>query len=951
MFFFALERLWHHRFLALFLAAGMVAAVALTVAVPLYADGVNRRLLDAALATTAAKERTPPFDFIFHYIGSWYEPVDPAHYVPVDAYMRNQFANTLGLPQERLTRYVSSGNLQLYPGGESIQRSQRLDLVKLAFVSGLFEHVRLVEGRLPQPVTGSQTPIEGLASLDLANQLGLRTGQTYLLYYPGSPPAQIPVRITGFWLPQDPAGTFWFYPPEALEKRLLLPEETFFGPVAQTLPLPIDEAVWRISLDGGAVNGDAVPGLLARIDRAQIQINTLLPHTDLETSPVPALRQYRRQSLALTGLLFLFSAPILGLTFYFLGLVADLFVRRQRDEIAILRGRGASRRWILGLYGLEWTLVGGIALGSGLGLGVGTARLIGNATSFLQFSGTRTLPTQLSWSAVGFGLASVGLALGFSLLPAWQAGRDTIVSHKREQARRRRKPLWRRFYLDVFLLLSVLYNLYVLRQPEDIPLLNRPLASGNPFENPFLFLLPTLFILALTLLLLRLLPKGLAALEKLLCLLPGVVPVLVFRQLARKSHLGPLALLVITLALAGFVASMAQTLDRSLADSLYYRIGADLNLVEGGEYTGETPAIPGAGGLPGGAASATLAQENALPEDPALWNFLPVSEHLRLPGVLAATRVGRYQASLEAGGQSANGQLIGVDRAAFPEVAFFRDDFASEPLVGLMNRLASTPDALLVDQATWRNLNLNTGDSLTMQVTFGETKQISFKVVGVLNRFPTTDPETTSFFVANLEYIFESFGGYLPYEVWLRTSPGANREQILRGVNEMGVNVIRIQDARSALAEIMAAPSRQGTLGLLSTGFLAAALLSAVGFLLHTLFSLRQRFVQFGVLRALGLSIRQMGLFLALEHIFLILIVLLAGTAMAVLSAYLFIPQIPTGFDDRLQALPHLVTIAWKDILWIQIALGVVLFVGSSLTLRASLRGRVSQAIKLGENL
>ena len=59
--------------------------------------------------------------------------------------------------------------------------------------------------------------------------------------------------------------------------------------------------------------------------------------------------------------------------------------------------------------------------------------------------------------------------------------------------------------------------------------------------------------------------------------------------------------MVVTLSLAGFVASMAYTLDKSLADSAYYEVGADLNLAEGGEYTGDAPA--GQLGAPLGSAS------------------------------------------------------------------------------------------------------------------------------------------------------------------------------------------------------------------------------------------------------------------------------------------------------------------------------------------------------------
>jgi putative ABC transport system permease protein len=777
--------------------------------------------------------------------------------------------------------------------------------------------------------------------------------------------------VAGIWVPAEAvagAGAeagddFWrFYAPQSFEKKLLITEEAFFGPVAEKLPLPVNEAAWRAAFDGSGVHSEHVPGLLRRIDEAQIGANVLLPHTDLESSPALALRRFRQDALALAGLLFVFSAPVLGLAIYFLGLVASMLVRRQRSEIAVLRSRGASRRWVAAVYLLEWSLLGGIALAAGLGLGTGLARIVGQTRSFLDFTPlaggiSGAIPLRLTASALGMGLAITALAILFSLLPAWQAGRDTIVSYKQERARSRRRPLWQRMGLDVLLLLPSLYGLYTLRAQGRLELFGRALGkaslSANPLENPLLFLLPTLFMIALSLFLLRLLPGLLAGLAWLAGRLPYPTPVLALRQLSRSAgggaaYLGPLMLMVITLSLAGFVASMAHTLDRSLADSAYYAVGADLNLVEGGEYTGETPEIPGN----------PLQQPNRPPEppsssdEPAVWNFLPVSDHLSLPGVLAAARVGRYEAALSAGGRRAEGRLLGIDRTEFPSVAFYRPDFAAEGLVGLMNRLAWDPAALLVDRVTWERFHLNTGDQVELRVNVaGETRTTGFKVAGLLDYCPTLYPEDGPFFLANLEYLFESWGGLQPYDVWLRTAPQADPQAIVAGINNLGVAVIWAQDARSQVEQAYAAPNRQGVLGLLSVGFLAASALTVVGFLLYALLSFRERFIQLGVLRAIGLTRAQMGAALALEQFFLVLAGLAAGTGIGVLAAWLFIPHLPVAASPHPGTPPYLVEIAWGDILRVYAIFGVMMLAGTTVTLVSLARIKIFQAVKLGETV
>jgi putative ABC transport system permease protein len=318
--------------------------------------------------------------------------------------------------------------------------------------------------------------------------------------------------------------------------------------------------------------------------------------------------------------------------------------------------------------------------------------------------------------------------------------------------------------------------------------------------------------------------------------------------------------------------------------------------------------------------------------------------------VQAAARVGRYDIELQAGGRSIDGSLIGLDRTDFPAVAFYRDDFSGEPLAALMNRLAFDQAALLVDRATWESAHLNTGDEVKVQLTYsGETYQLSFKVAGLLDYFPTLYPEDGPFFVANLEYIFESAGGLLPYDVWLRTAPGTDTDSLVRGINNFGVAVIRTQDAHTSLEQAYATPNRQGMLGLLSVGFLAASALTVIGFLLYSVFSFRERMIQLGVLRAIGLSVAQMGAALSLEQLFLILVGLGVGTGIGVLTASLYIPHLPISLGSHPGTPPYLVVIAWNDILRVYVVFGVMLLAGLAATIASLARMKIFQAVKLGE--
>jgi putative ABC transport system permease protein len=944
---FSLKRLRTHRWLALSQVLGLMAAVALVVAVPMYADAINYDILSSSLTESSSQTRRQPFDFVFRYIGSWYGAISPQQYEPLDQYLSQQASRQVGLPSQQLTRYAATANLQLYPGAQVLSPQARLDLVKVAFLDGVFGQVQLVEGNLPRSLEESGNVIEALVSLDLANELGLQVGQDYALFNPATASNAAfrqDVRISGLWVAGDPKNELWaLYPAESFRKKLLILEEGFWS-LVDGLPSGLDEATWRLTLDGNQVNSSQVSRLLTRIDVLENRVNAMLPNTDLETSPAPAMRQYQQSVRSLSGSLFAFSIPVLGLVLFFLALISNLFVRSQRNEIAVLRSRGASRLWIVGIYAIEWALLGLVSLIPGILLGNFLAGLMSKTSSFLEFSRPTATFLQINSRDAGIGLLALVVGIGFCLLPVWKYGRDTIISYKLERARQKQTPFWMRYYLDLACLLPSLYGLYTLQVRGRLAILGKNLGSNDPYQNPLLFLLPALMILGLSLLVLRILPFLFNLLASLSARLRGVALLYVLRHYARSgnAYQSVLLLILITFGLAAFTSSMAFSLDRTVEDSIRYTNGAALNLVEGGEFISTE-------------SNEQAAESNSSSSSGSegYWNFLPVSDHLSLPGVLSATRVGIYEAGFQSGNRSANGNLMGIDRASFGQTAFFRSDFATEPLNGLLNRLASTPDAILVDQTTWERFNLEVGSTLDVRVTINQTVfPTSFIVAGVFTRFPTWASESQkALFVANLDYLFETWGMLQPYEVWLNTSPTANTQEIVRGINNLGVSVVRVRDTRADIDQALITPARQGVLGMLSIGFLASSALTVIGFCLFAVFSYRERFIQMGVLRAIGLSISQMRNSLGLELAGLIILGVASGSGIGMFIATLFIPYLPVSTGTGVEILPQITQIAWSKMVLVYLLFSCVLLLGLAMLVFFLRKIKIFQAIKLGETL
>lgn len=966
IFIIALKRLYAQKGLALATLLGLIVTIALALSVPLYADAVYFRVLQEELAsgsTAVGGVTRSPFAFMYRYIGAWNGLVSLEEVQQVDEYLSEQTAYYLGLPQELYIRYFKTDNFRLFPAEDIAYADVKdpLAWVNFGFVTDIEKHVTILEGNFPaEAVSSPDSTVEVLVSQELATELGLQVGETLMTFQRREiegiqRTTQVPIQIAGVWQATDPSNPFWFYTPETLEELFLVSEGTFFNRIGPYMEDEVALALWYMVMDGSEVtSSDALP-LLRRINATQQRVSALLPGTSLDVSPADALQRYQRGVSLLTVLLYAFSVPILALILIFISLVVGLSVGRQRNEIAVLRSRGATTSQVIGIAVLEGVLMGLIALIIGLPIGEMVAQVIGQTQSFLNFSGQSGLRVSVTMATLRFGFMAVGLALAAQIGPTLGAARHTIVSYKQNQARSSRPPWWQRVWLDLLLLIPAGYGTYLLQQQGSIIApAEEQVVNSSPFQNPLLLLVPALGILAVTLLFLRFLPLIMSILAWAVSHFSGVGLLLATRQLSRTPgfYAAPMVLLVLTLSLSAFTASLAQTLDNHLYDQAYYEVGADMSVVDFGQASeeggfGSGPF--GGGSEEGDGETAPTATEETGPR----WYFLPVTEYLKATGVLDATRVGEYGASTRLSGGNQTGTFVGVDRVNFSGIAYWRWDFAPSYLAEMMNTLAIAPDGVLLPRTFMQQHAINVGDTIQVNVNLtGQRVDMQMKVMGGFDLFPAWYPEEEGpLFVGNLDYLFEQAGGQYPYNVWLKTEQGADYIKIIEDARDLQLRILDSDVAGSVIIEEQKNPQRQGLFGLLSVGFGSAALLTVLGFLLYALFSFRQRFIELGVLRAIGLSSGQMTIFLAWELAFLILTGVLLGTGLGIWASQLYIPYLQVGADEAARTPPFLVEIAWPAIVRIYILFSLLFVVALGVLASLLLRMKIFQAVKLGETV
>jgi len=320
-----------------------------------------------------------------------------------------------------------------------------------------------------------------------------------------------------------------------------------------------------------------------------------------------------------------------------------------------------------------------------------------------------------------------------------------------------------------------------------------------------------------------------------------------------------------------------------------------------------------------------------------------------MPGVETGTRVGDYRLRATLNGtRPVNGRLLGIDRVAFPSVAWFRRDFASEPLGGLMNLLASRTDAILLSEEALASTQLKIGDPLQGQVTMGGSGgyQPRFTIVGTYKYFPTVFPDQPVA-ITNLDYLFSLTGGPTEHQIWLKLKDGAPVTSTLKAMSDMGVAPAGLQDAGALIGEEKSKTERVGVFGTLSVGFLAASAMALAGLLINTYASLNERLHSFAVLHAIGLQRRQILGQVFIEYITITAYGAAGGAVIGTIAAYLFSPFFRIAGIKNAPLPPLLPVVPENQIVQLAVTFALVMIGLELLVITAALVSRLPRLLTL----
>ena len=226
-------------------------------------------------------------------------------------------------------------------------------------------------------------------------------------------------------------------------------------------------------------------------------------------------------------------------------------------------------------------------------------------------------------------------------------------------------------------------------------------------------------------------------------------------------------------------------------------------------------------------------------------------------------------------------------------------------------------------------------------------------IAGTVAAFPTVDLDSFDAIVVDLQTV--QMMGYEPQrtiraasEYWLSIS--GDDDPIVTSLNTPPIQSFRVVSQAEQATTRASDPVALGTIGALTVGFVAAAVFAAVGFAVSATVSARERLVEFGLLRALGLAPRQLAAWLFLEQGALVVVSLLLGTLIGIALTSTILPLI-TLTQDGSTAFPEvIVEFPWTTVLSLELIVVAVLAVIVTLLTIGLRRVGLGGLLRMGED-
>ncbi len=971
-----LRKMLNNKWMVVCLLTGAVLAVAMISSIPIYTNGVLQRMLTKDLEQYQISTKVFPGQCLVQAgIYSHYGTKNGVKaYHMIDRKVKQELIRDIGLPVIAEAENLVIDYLIALPEGQSAAEAEnpvidyliaspegqsadeaRKRVVKIEAMSGLQEHIKIVHGRLfsNQKKDGI---IEAIVTEEAMKKLDLRLDKVYVVSdLLDAKLEPIKIKVVGVFTIKEQIDPYWFQGLSAFRESFLVDYSLFYEEFIESGNPRLTKGQWYYAFDYYKITLDNMASIM---DAYKLHLRWFTDkRIDFKMPAISIIEQYYEREKELTTTLWVIQTPIMLMLAFYVFMVSQLIVEHEKNEIAVLKSRGASGIQLFLMYLVESLILSVVAVVIGPPLGLLLCSLLGASNGFLEFVQRTALPVRINKEVYVYSLWTVLVFMVTMLIPASLSSRTTIVQYKQRKARTTVFMLWKKYFLDVVLLGVAGYGLYSY-QIRQQTLMVTGVSGADLAIDPLLFIISTLFILGAGLVFLRIFPYMVRFVFWLGRKVWSPVMYATFIQVGRSGGQDRFLMLfiILTLSVGIFNANAARTLNNNIEEKIRYNIGADIVIQP--YWEDNKPDIMLSGPSMDPSMMTGMPQSSGLHEEPVQYIEPPFLPYTELSGVELATKVFRKDGVTVQTPTRKNVNrvyLMGIIPNEFGKVAWFRDDLLTPHWYHYLNLMSRHPQAALVSTSFKKDFEVEKGDSLW--VTWGDQGYLEIVVYEFVDYWPTFNPNVTEpiqinspyLVVANLSYIQANMA-LEPYEVWIKKAPGATSEQIYKDIENRKLIIEKLEDSSQQIIIKKNDPMLQGTNGTLTLGFIVTMAVSTIGFLIYWILSIKQRVLQFGIFRAMGLSVKKIIGMLVCEQVLISGTAILVGIVIGGIASDLFVPLLQMAYSAAQQVPPFKVAAAREDYIRIYAVILMMLTVGLSILGFIISKIKIHQAIKLGED-
>ena len=928
------QKIWHQKWLFACMLLGSILLVATACSFPMYRNAVFNRMLQDEM--NSVLEETGKWPMVLEYTNSVGNQSGVGAIAIAEKMASESYAE-LGLAKKDTLYYYAISSADAVP--ELARDRIKTISLRVSFIGDLTDHVKLIDG-----ATYSETGITEDGCLEvlidercmLINSIII--GDTFTfeqLHDENGDPVR--VRVVGVYTKADPTEPFWQKGMNLYTNNLMVREDVFRQKFATT-SLPGYTMVCKIYdlVDYEALDAGYVKELLRRTDSFMgDSLNSILVK---DPEYVDTLKSYQTRESRINTTLFILQVPILLLLCAFLLMISGQVYELERNDISVLKSRGASRKQIFLLYLLQSSVMSLGGLLVGLPLGMLFCRILGSASNFLEFRVRRSLEVRITLEVLAFAFGAALISVGIMSIPALKHSKVTIVNLKSQKVQKRRS-WWEISFLDLIFLGISLYGYYNYSRNTDQLIES---ALKNEALDPLLYVSSTLFILGAGMLLLRLQPLLVRLVYLVRRKFCGPAAYASFLETMRNGRKQQYIMLfmILTVSLGMFDAVSARTILQNTRNNTEYLDAASLRIQEqwsdNSNAVAIDPSIEFMYFEPDYARFADF-------EEPEVYSKVYIDD-----AYIQVTRKDRIHAT-----------LMGIHTREFGQITSLDDSLLSEPYYQMLNDLALKPKGILMSANFRDKLGYKEGDHITFKNS-GAT-EVSADIVGFFDYWPTYVPESRTvdennetfiqqnyMIVANYAFTFEKFG-LAPYEVWMKLKDGATTDFFYDWVEQKNIKLKGYVDRSKDLEAVTVDPLLQGMNGVLTMSFIVMLILCAVGYLIYWILSIRSREMMLGVLRAFGMHKDELLHMLINEQIFSGVYSIGAGILIGNISYRLYVPMLQMAYSTTSQVLPMVMITQSSDMARLYTVVVLTMVVCLAVLAGLIFHLNITKALKLGE--